>query len=50
MKHPAVYQEFLDGNFTVNTTGHVFCNISIDQAHKQDYAFVNGYGGAVAVV
>jgi len=34
-KHPAVYQEFLHGNFTVNKTGHMFSNIAIDQAHEQ---------------
>ena len=30
-KHPAVYQEFLHGNFTVNKTGRTFSNIAIDQ-------------------
>ncbi len=39
-KHPAVYQEFLHGNFTVNKTGRPFSNIAIDQAHEQHNARV----------
>lgn len=48
-KHPAVYQEFLRGNFTVNKTGHTFSNIAIDQAHEQNNACVKGDRGAVGL-
>ena len=48
-KHPAVYQEFLHGNFTVNKTGHPFSNIALDQAHEQHNARVKGDGGAVGL-
>ena len=48
-KHPAVYQEFLHGNFTVNKTGRAFSNIAIDQAHEQNNACVKGDGGAVGL-
>ena len=47
--HPAVYQEFLNENFTVNKAGHVFSNIAIDQAHEQNNACVKGDGGAVGL-
>lgn len=48
-KHPAVYQEFLRGNFTVNKTGRTFSNIAIDQAHEQNNACIKGDGGAVGL-
>jgi hypothetical protein len=48
-KHPAVYQEFLHGNFTVKRTGRAFSNIAIDQAHEQNNACVKGDGGAVGL-
>ena len=51
-KHPAVYQEFLHGNVTVNKTGKTGCtisNIAIDQAHKENNACVKGDGGAVGL-
>ena len=48
-KHPAVHQEFLHGNFTVNKTGRAFSNIAIDHAHEQNNACVKGDGGAVGL-
>ena len=48
-KHPAVYQEFLHGNFTVNKTGRAFSSIAIDQAHEQNNACVKGDRGAVGL-
>ena len=47
--YPAVCQEFLNGNFTINKAGHVFSNIAIDQAHKQNNSCVKGDGGAVGL-
>ena len=49
-KHPAVHQEILNGNFTVNKTGRTFSNISIDQAHEHNNACVKGDGGAVGLI
>jgi len=48
-KHPAVYQQFLLGNFTVKKTGRAFSNIAIDQAHEQNNACVKDDGGAVGL-
>ena len=44
--YPAVYHEFLRGNFTVKKTGRAF---SIDQAHEQNNACVKDDGGAVGL-
>jgi len=46
-KHPAIYKEILDGNFTVKKTKQAFSNIVTDQAHVQNNACVKGDGGAV---
>ena len=48
-KHPAVHQEFLHGKFTVNKTGRIFSNISLDQAHEQNNVRVKGDGGAIGL-
>lgn len=48
-KHPNVYQEFMDGHFTVQKTKRVFSAIPIDQAHEQNNACVKGDGGAVGL-
>ena len=49
VKHPSVYKEFKQGNFTVKKTGRAFSNIAIDQAHEQNNAHVKGDGGAVGL-
>ena len=48
-KHPAVYQEFLNGSFTVKKTGHAYSNIAIDQAHEQNNASIKDDGCAVGL-
>jgi len=47
--HPAIFSEFLKGNFTVKKTSHTFSAIAIDQAHEQNNACVKGDGGAVGL-
>ena len=47
--HPAVYAEFLKGNFAVKKSRHAFSAIAIDQAQEQNNACVKGYGGAVGL-
>jgi len=48
-KHPGVFAEFRKGNVVVKKTTHVFSGITIDQAHEQNNASVNGDSGAVGV-
>ncbi len=48
-KHPAIYKEFLDGNFTVKKTKRAFSYIATDQPHEQNNACVKGYRGAVGL-
>ena len=49
-KHPKVYQQFLDGKFTINQTGKPFSNIGVDQAHEQSNKLVKVDGGAVDIL
>lgn len=46
---PSVHQEFLQGNFVVQKSNHVFSNIAIDQAHEQMNAMIKGDGGVVGI-
>ena len=48
-RHPVVYSEFLNGNFTVKKTARPFSVVAIDQAHEQNNAAVKEDGGAVGL-
>ena len=48
-KHPDIYRQFYNGQFTVQTTERVFSAIPIDQAHEQNNACVKGDGEAVGL-
>ena len=43
--HPAIYAEFLKGNFATKGSRRAFSAIAIDQAHEQNNASVKGDGG-----
>jgi hypothetical protein len=47
--HPKIAHEFKSGNFTVNTTGHLFSATGLDQVHEHLNACVKGTGGAVGL-
>ncbi len=47
--HPAIYAEFMKGNFVVKKSKHAFSSIAIDQAHEQNNAHVKGAGGAIGL-
>ena len=48
-KHPEIYKEFDQSNFTIRETVSKFSNIAIDQAHEQNNALVKGDGGAIGL-
>ena len=48
-RHPVNYDEFCKGNFTVKTSNPPFSNMSLDESHEQNNAFVNDQGGAVGL-
>ena len=45
-RHPVIYDKFCIGNFTANSP---FSNISLDESHEQNNAYVNEEGGAVGL-
>ncbi len=47
--HPAIYAEFMKGNFVVKKSKHAFSSIAIDQVHEQNNAHVKGAGGAIGL-
>ena len=47
--HPAIYAEFLKGNFAMKKSRCAFSAIAVDQAHEQNNASVKGDGGAVGL-
>ncbi len=47
--HPSIYAEFAKRNFIVKKSKRSFSAISIDQAHEQNNAIVNGDGGAIGL-
>ena len=47
--HPAIYAEFLKGNFAVKKSRHAFSAIAVDQAHEKNNASVKGDGGTVGL-
>ena len=49
MKHPDVYEKFVDGFFVVHKTQNRFSAMALDQAHEQENAVVKGDGGAVGL-
>ena len=49
-KHPAVYDQFMKGNFTVKKTTSKFSAMAIDQAHEQNNEMVKGDGGTVGLM
>ena len=50
VKHPDIYSEFQNGNFTVNKTKKSFSSIGIDQAHEQNNKLVKIDSGAVGIL
>ena len=48
-KHPDVFTEFSNGQFTVQKTKRMFSAIPLDQAHEQNNAYVSGDGGAIGI-
>jgi hypothetical protein len=49
IKHPDVYEKFINGFFVVHKTHKRFSTIALDQAHEQENAVVKGEGGAVGL-
>ncbi|CAB4003814.1 Hypothetical predicted protein [Paramuricea clavata] len=49
IKHPDVYDKFINGFFVVHKTHKRFSAIAPDQAHEQENAVVKGEGGAVGL-
>ena len=47
--HPQVAREFRSGNFEVNKSHREFSAFTIDQAHEQVNALINGDGGVIGV-
>ena len=47
--HPAVFQQFMSGNFVVQKTHNLFSSLSTDHAHEQNNAKVKGCGGAIGL-
>ena len=47
--HPAVFQQFMSGNFVVQKTHNLFSSLSIDHAQEQNNAKVKGCGGAIGL-
>ena len=45
-RHPVIYDEFCKGNFTANSP---FSNMSLDESHEQNNAYVNEEGGTVGL-
>lgn len=48
-RHPALYEEFLHGNFTSNRTTAAFSSISDDQFHEQNNKMIKCDGGAKGI-
>ena len=46
VKHPAVYEEYLKGNFVVQNSCRKFSRIGKDQSHEQTNNVLQGNGGA----
>ena len=49
MKHPDVYEKFVDGFFVVHKTQNRFSAMALDQAHEQENALVKRDGRAVGL-
>ena len=50
MQHAAVFKEFCEGTFVVQTTNSTFSAIAIDQCHEQRTADVKGSNGAIGLM
>lgn len=48
-KHPAVYAEFMKGNFVVQKSARKFSLIAKDQSHEQSNKGLQAHGGAVGL-
>ena len=48
-KDPLIYSEFLNGNFVVLKSSHIFSATPIDQAHEQINEKIKGAGGITGV-
>lgn len=49
-EHPLIHKEFINGNFVVRRSAHIFSTIAIDRAYEHLNAKVNGDGGVIALV
>ena len=49
IKHPDVYEKFVDGLFVVHKTQNRFSAMALDQAHEQENAVVKGNAGAAGL-
>jgi hypothetical protein len=50
VRHPCIYQEFMQGNFTVTKTNRAFSSMGVDQAHEQNNKIVKVEGGAIGIL
>jgi hypothetical protein len=50
VRHPSVYQEFMQGNFTVTKTNRAFSSMGVDQGHKQNNKIIKVDGGAIGIL
>ncbi|GBM56781.1 hypothetical protein AVEN_38348-1 [Araneus ventricosus] len=49
-RYPAIYQEFLKGNFVMKKSERPFSAISDDQAHEQNNKLTKSDGGAIGIL
>ena len=49
LNHPEVHQQFLNGNFIVQKSKHLFSLIALDHNHEQQNEMIKGEGGAVGL-
>lgn len=50
IEHEDVFNQFMNGNFTIKKSNHVFSNMGIDQAHEQNNKMVKIDGGAIGIL
>ena len=48
-QNPAVFCEFMKGNFTVRKTKHTFSSMAMDQAHEQMNEKMKGTAGLIGL-
>lgn len=50
VKHPSIYEEFLEGKFVFQKTNRAFSCLPEDQAHEQNNKIVKIDGGAIGIL